>query len=1407
MHHVGGVGGNVTAKSMYRVGVLTDLVRNGTAATATGYGSSSNDTIATGNTSIGNTTTTTSTTTTTHAVAKLPSPLPPLLVSPVHDDDKDGPNNCWKDGGPRDDKDDHDEEQQDHLSWATLSEIDSQYTRRSTRSTTSNSIRSHHDGGDSHGGVVIVVSDDDEFEGEDDDESELEEEEDDNDDEQVLVVMPSLTGGGLPPPEDHTIDPTPRAGNLSSSSLVYVEKGDNNNNEGNDADTIPRDIPVVQFHHQPTSPQRSRSSTTSTSGILLNRSLQSGGDSTSELAPPASIHRCSSLPPTPKPPSIIVDRHDKRGATTMEQQQQQQQIEQLQQDLEEAHGQVMEARTALRLVDDELRQVHVLHAQQVEQALADQKQSLEQQHLALLAVERSHHQALTDLVDAEQQGTARRHQAALDDQEEQHHEAMQQLTFQLEEIQTAKDEAETKLKDATAKLTLLQDELEYQQESHAIALKEQEERLTNSWTIQLDAVQRTAQRKVQFAEDRNSVLEYKLSESADQLMASQQQAHKVEGQFVDTQQSLDALLPNHDALRQKHQAFQIQHLQELDVAHETFTKARHEADVAKMERVCLQSLVHDLELKQSQLQQEVEESNARSDFMVNEMRTKEDEARQIEVELEQLREERRSLQASHHQLEVDRDKKVESLQRKQMEREWVHTEQVQRLQERMERAQKSNQDCQRHLDVIYEESKTVQRRLDKVTLDFQTAKDKLLESEMRGVHLQNHVIELEDLVQTLQEDKLRLLEEHEAQTKTLSKVVLQEKSAKQAAQRKIDVLELQRVKISTLQSHKSNVQSQLIELETSHASLNNDQHSNNTQALHSTSVREASKFAREWEQSNQAHKNLRGQVHHLEEQHLLLENRVTHSDRSLEKANMQLIHKSQECIRFESKLYKLKGKLEAMRQTHSSTLLQQEVDKAAHAKTKLRHKFSEDESTNELRVAKDPAAHTDSERDQLQEKAEELLLGQEAMKQLFDKMTNKAESIDRQLAKVLQEKDAALVQLSELERRLKDAGNNHLQSIKQVESMKVVHALALDRHLLERNESSTKLVHAQKEVDEAKEELHRAKDDATALQLQADTLQDEKGHLLDLNASIENDKVSMASQWGETRKCLESALEQVAVLEDKKRALQSCVDKAHLSIQRLEQDLSQLQDDYKMETSQHALEIASKFALLETTKREAHSLELERDSLQSDIPMPAVTTDSTPIYVGDMAFQSDNDMIELKLDQANVAIDGLEDVCSTLQKEKVRSALAQVHLVRQKDDLQFKVDKQADKIKKLSKILKKAFKDPFSSSMPVITLDGTVSVPLEIDLSGEICKVNRVDGMCMHVKLQYRHRISGELREKEVDARYTGPLMDSKPHDSGMLRFHGGDLYICEFRNGVIDGSGSFIRRRRESKTGQKGGE
>jgi chromosome segregation ATPase len=134
-------------------------------------------------------------------------------------------------------------------------------------------------------------------------------------------------------------------------------------------------------------------------------------------------------------------------------------------------------------------------------------------------------------------------------------------------------------------------------------------------------------------------------------------------------------------------------------------------------------------------------------------------------------------------------------------------------------------------------------------------------------------------------------------------------------------------------------------------------------------------------------------------------------------------------------------------------------------------------------------------------------------------------------------------------------------------------------------------------------------------------------------------------------------------------------------------------------------------------------------------------------------------------------------------------------------------EKQTVKIRKLAKLLKKTLREKAEDKTKPnrsieksgifadndVFIGGSSSPSSKYSTSTSSETTRRVARMKMQVILQYHDKITKEKKMKEVHAEYTGPLVDSKPHGPGMLKFVCGDMYLGMFHHGKYK---TYCRRR-----------
>ncbi|KAL3922006.1 MAG: hypothetical protein SGILL_002438, partial [Bacillariaceae sp.] len=168
---------------------------------------------------------------------------------------------------------------------------------------------------------------------------------------------------------------------------------------------------------------------------------------------------------------------------------------------------------------------------------------------------------------------------------------------------------------------------------------------------------------------------------------------------------------------------------------------------------------------------------------------------------------------------------------------------------------------------------------------------------------------------------------------------------------------------------------------------------------------------------------------------------------------------------------------------------------------------------------------------------------------------------------------------------------------------------------------------------------------------------------------------------------------------------------------------------------------------------------------------------------------------------------------SSLEQEGAASSEKHAELSTRNEELEQDVAKlselnkaQHTKIKKLGKLVQKILSEQAKAENDVV---GREVCDFEVSRnSDEPVNLRRVSDMHVEVDLQYHDHATDETRTKCVQAKYSGPLEESVPHGSGVLKFEGGDLYVGIFEHGRMSNSGSnsgsYVRTRKHHRKSSK---
>eukprot|EP00529_Nitzschia_sp_RCC80_P007001 CAMPEP_0113456472 /NCGR_PEP_ID=MMETSP0014_2-20120614/8905_1 /TAXON_ID=2857 /ORGANISM="Nitzschia sp." /LENGTH=1546 /DNA_ID=CAMNT_0000347927 /DNA_START=156 /DNA_END=4796 /DNA_ORIENTATION=- /assembly_acc=CAM_ASM_000159 len=1440
--------------------------------------------------------------------------------------------------------DDHEDDVEgDNGSWASISEIDTQYTGRSRNSSSFLSRNNSFLALSSVRSQSIIVSD---SEGDDDDD-------DDTDDEDTGrgLVIDNLNSMGIdlhpdnenvvpPSPaefESQILHPTPRAGNIAAVT-------------GDDEDET-----------------------------ISARSLQTGGDCTSEGGGTVLL---KSRPPSPSSVSSSSSSTSESSSCSAVARVRDELRRQI---LEDAQEQVVRAQEQLRHVETELLEVRSNHTFQIE-ALSSQLSAAEQE----LDLKQKHHEKDRQLLQDElrvskiQQEDDHTRLSVLQEQTSTHEQSIQELTNTVEQLEVRKKLAEADLVDARNQLTQLQQDLDRQHKSHKAALRNQKEQLTSNWQSKVKLLEESSKKKVQFVENRNEVLEFKLSECTNQLKVSRNDNKKLQRQVLDKENALQSLRVEHDTSQQTYRDHTERYESELTEIKSYFSEAQSLAESATTERDLLQDQVKRMESHESDLQSQLEDAKSQVSDMLAKIHSGEDDMKQIKSQLVLFQREKESLESQFGQLRCCHGDEIELLKQDYLNREEILNQQINNLQNRMERARSANEICTQHLEVVFEESKNLQIQLDASTEECRVANKKLSESELQVKQLQHRIADLELTILELRTEQDHLTHSHAAAIQTHVASIEMEKAATQAALSKVSCLESERsgmeTKISSLQEESAVLQEKLVLLEKDRKCI---RHENEQQIevlqskLNQLPEKATKEMHNELNVAYETNESLSKDVKSLGEQRLKLAQRLSDVELSYEEAKAQITKKDHESARLMNDIETVQLEVNELQVKYDTAVEQHEANSRSQSHLIQKHEHDLARKAEKIRALEAESENVLSERDQMIQEIELLKIETQSHRKESDKVSDKLAITDKQLYAVQNEKRSVEKELLDIQNKLEEAEGKHNCSLEQVESMKLIHELALQSLLLERDNSVSKLDETRNELNRLQSELIETTDVVEKLRTDSVNLAAKEADLLDEMGRLESETMGLELKLRKRTEALESAVEKIGVLEEEKSILQSQLSSANETIESLKGELSKLKVEFIDMTAKHSRALSAKASLLKSAEESIVALRTERDNLsimvfelaqgngvlkqkileiegessalqrrfddsQNDLEISksklcasearvcemesekkdlinkrmsmekqlaekvlamktmqsnidekrshaqAVKPSSSDVHserqsllsevrilkktqsdletriaaadqirqdaldqledqkseserlrselsesqkyvseakkehfalieklkhLQDVGENQDNELLEIQLEQANVAISTLQSQCSRLMDEKDRSIQKQMKLEHQNEVLQRQLKKNEKKITNLSKILKKSMATEFLSAPPKkhsLLLGGTISVPDTTNLGvvddSSSCLdgglVERAKGMQMQVQLQYRHKTTGELCMKEVHAKYTGPVVKSKPHGSGMLRFKGGDIYICDFVDGVMNPeSGSFVRRRQQSKS------
>jgi chromosome segregation ATPase len=341
-------------------------------------------------------------------------------------------------------------------------------------------------------------------------------------------------------------------------------------------------------------------------------------------------------------------------------------------------------------------------------------------------------------------------------------------------------------------------------------------------------------------------------------------------------------------------------------------------------------------------------------------------------------------------------------------------------------------------------------------------------------------------------------------------------------------------------------------------------------------------------------------------------------------------------------------------------------------------------------------------------------------------------------------------------------------------------------------------------VTMASEKASKAEAERNALHVKVQSLQQEQNWLQDKLAETEALWKDATSQFRLKQKLIKDLEKKLLASEESRANLEAVKKELTAQLDALSksdsvQNASRCRFETEMKLS--ATNIRLSMAHCEEQKTREHLVQEKRsfealsksdDILRTKEEMNTLQQQLNHTKESLAALQSENVNLKTELELTTAALAEAEQqkeaslkATEELRQERDQAVVAKVALQMVTEDLQEKLDTQSKKVKKLAKLLKRVLEQ---NSMP--------TGGIEMDEGSAVNREGRVSRLPITLKLRYRDRVTGAINKMEVSAEYSGPLVDGKPEGPGVLRFECGDVYLGEFKQGEMDGVGSYVRKR-----------
>jgi hypothetical protein len=1054
--------------------------------------------------------------------------------------------------------------------------------------------------------------------------------------------------------------------------------------------------------------------------------------------------------------------------------------------LQEAEFQASQAKLELEIVQ---RQLETLQKRQLTERGDLQRdmvlqQAVEHELRMEIKSNESEYRLVRDrLMDAVQENKAlaasvEQQIAAMDTQTLEHQAKVESLVEQLRAAEQAKVTAETKLEEALERVDALQKQLE----------------------------ERMAAKSVRFSEQNNEVFMFRSTDYACRVAQSESENEELTLQLRSMQVQMEGLEESHTSLQSLYEEAMMRHEQELTEVKQLSNHARSQV------RELLSSLVemqHSAERKENErlvLEEKLETTQDAQENAAAKLMEKEKDFERIEREMIKI-----NVAIARMATMQDDDSSP------------VNEADGSGRENLLDELEKARFRLEEQAAFVEEERKSLQDIVANATSQYSKISDQLVVMELEKKELMQQLEERKRTVLALQEERKRVNE----QNILMGKALAEQQAIMVISQTRVQDLEMER---ATLQEELSTLQESLQQ----HPPV--DAH---VEVLRSIEMEDRTVPVVEYPANDEANlaeerQQLRAQVEHcnrleseLDQIRLELDT-VRKEMASLESAHAEemkrqiLVTQKAQTMADEASI-----QVQQLQEYYTDTLI--DLRKAANREFVLlrqRNSLLEDEKSameTEIDALKNDVARLIEEKTIMASEHKQAVEERISLA-LID--SSRAKKVEQEHDAFHKQIDALLSEQARLENKLRATAAMWKEATAQL-LRKQTRIRELEEKLVASDRSISVL---QNETNEVlyKLETFDSISEASSFELEIDLsafktkmhlldreksdaiqeLECEKIEFDDLRQAKSEELISIEEEMARTRAQLNAATDQVSILlkENEDPIFRVEVSSQNI-VQANDENNAAALDQVKTFRVEREHAVLAEVGLQRLAQELQEKLDAESRKvkklakiLKRMITNQKRATANTSLEMHVLALLEEIEDLTLNLDvSSEIVVQANEEKALALKQvnafrvERERAVLAAHAEVGLRDlarELHEKLDVQTKKVKKLAKVLKRELeKEVAASANDLNTCNGSDDEQKD---DGNA----RVSRMPITLSLRYHSKKSGLIEKMNVSAEYTGPLVDGEPDGPGMLRFESGDLYLGEFKNGEMNGTGSYVRRR-----------